>query len=250
MIFNFKTVDQNNVFYIGRFTIKYNTTTYIDVETLSVDQLNELQEIVASGVVACTNQTLDTVLTTIKSAIRSKSANIVVDQIQIPGPKGNDGLDGEKGEKGDPGLGIPEGGVAGDILVKKSSIPFDTDFFPLKALFPLSNHVNIKLEFDSNTYISRAIIVNSSLRTLDESDIMITGYNTIAINHGLEEFPKIITFFSKWTDGNYYYKVPTFSSAAFSAHSSPDMNVLTISGITGSNVGIIPSGDCFIEIVF
>ena len=147
MIFNFKTVDQNNVFYIGRFTIKYNTTTYIDVETLSVDQLNELQEIVASEVVVCTNQTLDTVLTTIKSAIRSKSANIVVDQIQIPGPKGDDGLDGEKGEKGDPGLGIPEGGVAGDILVKKSSLPFDTDFFPLKTLFPLSNHENIKLEF-------------------------------------------------------------------------------------------------------
>jgi hypothetical protein len=253
MILNFKSVDQNMVFYVGNFTIKNTDITYIEVDQLALDQLEEL----LSGLEMNMIQVVPVLnLTTAKNYISSRisfqkigASSLICDTV-VSGDKGEKGDTGNDGLQGEPGLGIPEGGVAGDILIKKSAIDFQTEFRSLKSLFPLSDRIKIKLEFNDKAQITRSSIVTSTINTIDESDIVLVGLNSIAINHGLQEFPKFITFFSKWTDGNYHMKTPIFTSAAFSAHSSSDMNVLTISGITSSNAGIISNGDCFIDVIF
>lgn len=51
-----------------------------------------------------------------------------------PGPPGADGADGAQGiqgppgEDGAPGVGVPAGGLAGDVLVKSTGDDFDTEW--------------------------------------------------------------------------------------------------------------------------
>lgn len=45
--------------------------------------------------------------------------------IGLTGPQGDPGVQGPKGDKGDPGVGIPTGGTAGQIIAKQSSTDYD-----------------------------------------------------------------------------------------------------------------------------
>lgn len=45
-----------------------------------------------------------------------------------PGPKGDKGDKGDQGDKGDDGQGVPLGGASGQLLAKKSSTDFDTEW--------------------------------------------------------------------------------------------------------------------------
>ncbi len=85
----------------------------------------------------------------------------------IPGPVGPQGIQGEPGApgaKGDPGVGVPTGGTAGQVLAKQSENDYDTKWVDQSGGGGTTNHASLEnLDYESSGHKGFATAAQGAL---------------------------------------------------------------------------------------